>query len=100
MCCSSSTTRMRLMPGLGARDSAVGTRRSTRVSRDQSWKFEGERRAAALALALREDASPVRARDRTHDVETEPGAFHLREAARLHAVEAAEDPLQLLARDA
>ena len=64
------------------------------VSRGSS---ERERGAASFALALREDAAAVRARDRPDDVEAEAGALDLPEAARLHAVEAVEDPLELLA---
>src|SRR5690606_28765524 len=76
-----------------------GLRSLGRRAGDHPRQLERERGAGAFAFALREDPATVLLDDGTHDVEAEPGALHL-VAARLEAVEAIEDALQLRRRDA
>ena len=82
MCCSSSTTRTRLMT------SASGAARAVNVA---------PRPSPSLCANTRPPCARAIARD---DVQPEARALDLPEPARLHAVEAVEDSLELLARDA
>src|SRR4030095_14421488 len=68
--------------------------------RSQPGQFESKRRSVALALTLREHAAAMRARDRADDVQTKARALDVAEPASLDAIEAVEDPLQLLLRNA
>src|SRR5207302_6318555 len=63
-------------------------------------ELDREGGAASLAVALRKHAAAVRFGNRPHDVQAEAGPFDLLEAARLDAVEAVEDALELLVWDA
>src|SRR5688500_1051632 len=92
-CCSSSTMRMRLMTP-AARGSGSWPQRFG--SGGDPRQFERERRAASFAFTLREDPSAMRAGDRADDVEAEARALDLFQPAALHAIEAVEDPFQLL----
>ena len=80
-------------------DMLAGQRESVRAD-GADGKLEGERGAAADALALGERAAAVPLRRLRHDEEAQTRAFHALRQRPRRAIEAAEDALGFVGRNA